>query len=94
MNLASLVIQMIAGAIGGNVAGSAIRTWSLGVLGNSMAGVVGGGIGGQVAASVLGAHGLMDPSSILANIAGGGVGGVVLMMLFGLARSLIGKARH
>jgi uncharacterized membrane protein YeaQ/YmgE (transglycosylase-associated protein family) len=94
MNLASLVIQMIAGAIGGNVAGSAIRTWSLGVFGNSMAGVVGGGIGGQLAASVLGAHGLMDPSSILANIAGGGVGGVILMMLLGMARSLIGKARH
>jgi uncharacterized membrane protein YeaQ/YmgE (transglycosylase-associated protein family) len=92
MNITSLAIQMIAGAIGGNVAGSAIRTWSLGVLGNSIAGVVGGGIGGQLVAGVLGAHGIMDPSSILANIAGGGVGGVILMMLLGLVRSLIRKA--
>jgi len=94
MNIASLIIQMIAGAIGGNVAGSAIRTWNLGVLGNSLAGLVGGGIGGQTLAAVLDARGIMDPSSILANIAGGGVGGVVLMLLVGLIRSRIGKSGH
>jgi uncharacterized membrane protein YeaQ/YmgE (transglycosylase-associated protein family) len=93
MNITSLIIQMIAGAIGGNVAGAAIRTWSLGVLGNSLAGIVGGGVGGQILASVLGARGIGDPSSILANVAGGGVGGVILMMLAGLVRWRMVKAR-
>jgi uncharacterized membrane protein YeaQ/YmgE (transglycosylase-associated protein family) len=92
MNITSLIIQMIAGAIGGNVAGSAVRTWSLGVLGNSLTGMVGGGIGGQIVAMALGARGIADPSSILANIAGGGVGGVVLMMLAGFAQSRLRKS--
>jgi uncharacterized membrane protein YeaQ/YmgE (transglycosylase-associated protein family) len=46
--LVNLIIQIIAGAIGGNVAGSALKNYSLGTLGNSIAGVVGGGIGGQI----------------------------------------------
>lgn len=94
MNVSSLVIQMIAGTIGGNVAGSAVRGWSLGVFGNSIAGLVGGVIDGQLVASILDAHGVTDPSSILANIAGGGVGGVIIMLLLGLLRSLTRKSAH
>ena len=40
-----LIIQLVAGAIGGNAAGKAMPNASLGGLGNTIAGLVGGGGG-------------------------------------------------
>ena len=40
--LINLIIQLISGAVGGNIAGVALKDYSLGTLGNSIAGVVGG----------------------------------------------------
>ena len=42
-----LIIQLISGAVGGNVAGAAMKEKSLGTVGNSIAGIVGGVGGGQ-----------------------------------------------
>ena len=39
--LVNLIIQLISGAIGGNIAGSALKDYSLGTLGNSIASIVG-----------------------------------------------------
>ena len=36
-----LIIQLISGAVGGNVAGAAMKEKSLGTIGNSLAGIVG-----------------------------------------------------
>src|SRR5262245_14816568 len=44
----NLLIQVIAGAIGGNVAGGASKELSLGTAGNTIAGAIGGGVGGQL----------------------------------------------
>jgi hypothetical protein len=100
MNIVSLIIQLVTGAIGGNVAGAALKNYNLGTLGNSLAGIVGGGIGGQILSAVLGGgagaavagatSGGMDMSSILGNVAGGGVGGAVLMIIIGLIKSKMG----
>ena len=46
--LVNLIIQLISGAVGGNVAGAALKDYSLGTLGNSIAGIVGGGVGGWI----------------------------------------------
>jgi uncharacterized membrane protein YeaQ/YmgE (transglycosylase-associated protein family) len=46
MNLVSLIIEAVSGAVGGNLAGAAMKENSLGTLGNSIAGIVGGGLGG------------------------------------------------
>ena len=43
-----LIIQLISGAVGGNIAGSAMKQYSLGTIGNSIAGVIGGGVGAQI----------------------------------------------
>jgi uncharacterized membrane protein YeaQ/YmgE (transglycosylase-associated protein family) len=51
MNIISLIIEAISGAVGGNVAGAAMKENNLGIVGNSIAGILGGGAGG------------MDPSS-------------------------------
>ncbi|MCB0600046.1 MAG: hypothetical protein KDC28_02420 [Saprospiraceae bacterium] len=92
-NLLPLIIQLISGALGGNVAGSLMKKQSLGTLGNSIAGILGGGLGGQLL-GMLGmatGSGGMDISSIISSIASGGVGGGVLMAIIGLIRNAMNK---
>lgn len=43
-----LIISLISGIVGGNVAGAAMPDKSLGAVGNSVSGAVGGGIGGFI----------------------------------------------
>jgi uncharacterized membrane protein YeaQ/YmgE (transglycosylase-associated protein family) len=94
MNIISLIIQLISGAVGGNVAGAAMKESSLGTLGNSIAGIVGGGLGGTLLHMVMGtaaAGGGLDLQGILANVAGGGVGGAILMAIIGIIRNQMAK---
>lgn len=46
-----IIIQLVSGAVGENVAGKAAPKLSLGTLGNSLAGILGGGLGAQLAGS-------------------------------------------
>ena len=85
-----LIIQLISGAVGGNVAGKILKNLSLGTLGNSLAGIVGGGVGGWLLGMLgLGGAdaGAMDVSGILGSIAGGGVGGGAVMSVIGALKS-------
>jgi uncharacterized membrane protein YeaQ/YmgE (transglycosylase-associated protein family) len=95
MNIISLIIEAISGAVGGNVAGAAMKENSLGTVGNSIAGIVGGGLGGTLLQMVMGGAatggGSMDLTSILSNVAGGGVGGAILMAVIGLIKNQMGK---
>ena len=47
MDIVGLVIQLIAGAIGGNAVGKISKGFSLGGTGNSIAGAIGGVVLGQ-----------------------------------------------
>jgi uncharacterized membrane protein YeaQ/YmgE (transglycosylase-associated protein family) len=92
-NLLPLIIQLVSGVVGGNIAGSAIKKYSLGTLGNSIAGILGGGIGGQLL-SLLGvatSGGNLDLAGIIGSIASGGVGGAVLMVIVGLIKKAVSK---
>ena len=92
MSLA-LIIQLISGALGGNLAGSLMKESSLGTLWNSVAGIAGGGLGGSLL-GMLGmdvASGGMDIASILGSVAGGGVGGGVLMAIIGVIKKAMAK---
>lgn len=94
MDIASLVIQLVSGAVGGNVAGALLKKFSLGTVGNSIVGILGGGIGGQLLGMLGvggGGGGAMDLGSILSSVAGGGVGGGVLMAIIGLIRKAMSK---
>jgi len=94
MDIVPLIIQLVSGAIGGNVAGSAMKNLSLGTLGNSIVGILGGGLGGTILQSLLGMGGEsagMDIGSIVSNIAGGGVGGGVLLAIIGVVKNMLGK---
>jgi uncharacterized membrane protein YeaQ/YmgE (transglycosylase-associated protein family) len=54
MDITSLIIEAVSGAVGGNVAGAAMKEKSLGAIGNSIAGIVGGGVGGTILQMVMG----------------------------------------
>jgi uncharacterized membrane protein YeaQ/YmgE (transglycosylase-associated protein family) len=95
MNLISLIIEAVSGAVGGNIAGAAMKENSLGTMGNSIAGIVGGGLGGVLLQSVLGGAadggGSLDLTTILSNVAGGGVGGAILMAIIGFVKNAMAK---
>lgn len=90
-----LIIQIVAGAIVGNLVGSAMKGRSLGSTGNSLAGAVGGGLVGQVL-NLLGLGAVapgtgLDLASILTAVLGGGAGGGVVASLLAALRG--GTAR-
>jgi uncharacterized membrane protein YeaQ/YmgE (transglycosylase-associated protein family) len=95
MDIATLLIQLIAGALGGNIAGSLLKNLSLGTLGNTIAGIVGGGLGGQILGTLFNlpdiGGGPLDLMSVLTQIASGGIGGGILMIIVGILRGLVAK---
>ncbi|MEW7277623.1 hypothetical protein ABW636_03410 [Aquimarina sp. 2201CG1-2-11] len=87
-----LIIQLISGAVGGNIAGSLLKNASFGKVGNSILGILGGGIGGYLLGMLgIDTSGGMDIAGILGSVAGGGVGGGVLMAIIGLIKKAISK---
>src|SRR5262245_47562059 len=95
MDIIALLISLISGAVGGNIAGAVLKDQSLGTLGNSIAGILGGGIGGAILQSVLGVPaggGGLDLGSLIGNIASGGVGGGILMAIIGLIKGAMARA--
>ena len=93
--LVNLIIQIIAGAIGGNIAGSALKDYSLGTVGNSIAGLIGCGIGGQILQALVPAlaqtASTTDWGAVLGQVAGGGVGGAILMIIAGVIKNMTAK---
>ena len=96
MNIIGLIIEVVSGAVGGNVAGAAMKENSFGTVGNSIAGIVGGGLGGTLLQSVFGGAaaggGSLDLTTILSNVAGGGVGGAILMAVIGIIKNKMAKS--
>ncbi len=76
----NLLISLVSGAVGGNVAGAVMKNKSLGTLWNSVVGILGGGIGG----SLLALLGLGDAGGIIGIIAASTVGGGVLLFIVSL----------
>ena len=96
----NLVIALVCGAAGGNLAGRLLKDYDLGTVGNSIAGIIGGGLGGQILGLILGsgsaavAGGGLDIGSIVGQVVGGGLGGGVLMIIVGMIKQIMGGARH
>lgn len=96
MDIVTLLLQLLSGALGGNVAGSLLKNVSLGTLGNSLAGIIGGGIGGQILTNILGMPSVsgaegFDIGALVQQFAGGGVGGAILMAIVGLIKNAMAK---
>ncbi|MBT8253771.1 MAG: hypothetical protein HKN00_01980 [Flavobacteriaceae bacterium] len=93
-----LIIQLVSGAIGGNVAGSLMKKLSLGTMWNSIVGILGGGLGGTVlgmlglgGAEAAEASSSMDLGSIVGSVAGGGVGGGIVLAVIGAIKNAMNK---
>ncbi len=94
-----LIIQLIAGALGGNAAGAGLKNLTLGPILNTIVGLIGGVGGGQLL-SMLGAGGAGDAAAAAANldigaiiqsILGGGVGGGALVAIVGALKKALVK---
>jgi uncharacterized membrane protein YeaQ/YmgE (transglycosylase-associated protein family) len=90
MDIVSLIIQLIAGAVGGNVGGAVMKNYSLGTLGNTIAGAVGGVAGG----SALGPMISMPPMAggfDIGNTAVAAIAGLIVQIVAGLIKANMAK---
>ena len=90
----NLIIQLVAGVVGGNAAGAALKDYNLGGSGNTIAGALGGVGGGQllqvaIPAIAAAAGGNLDVGAIIGQIVGGGAGGAILTVIVGLVKSMM-----
>jgi hypothetical protein len=88
-----ILINLVAGALGGVGAGKASPTFDLGMIGNIISGVVGGGLLGQVVTmllpSVMAAAQAGDLSiqGVISQAVAGGAGGAILTALVGAIKN-------
>lgn len=97
MDIVGLIIQLIAGAVGGNVAGKANTKFDMGGAGNSIVGAIGGVVLGQIIERLTGgavtadqaaaATQGLDIAGILTSLIGGGAGGAVLSAIVGALKN-------
>ena len=91
MDIVNILISLVIGGVGGNIAGAVLKNFSLGTIGNTVAGVVGGGVGGSILSSLTGMDTSgTDISGLIGATGGAVVGGGVLLVIVGLIRNMIG----
>jgi hypothetical protein len=88
-----ILINLVAGALGGMGAGKSSPKFDLGTIGNLVTGLVGGGVVGQVATlllpSVIAAaqSGNLSASGIISQVIAGGAGGAILTAIVGAIKN-------
>ena len=87
----NIIIQLIAGAVGGNAAGAGLKNYDLGTVGNTIAGALGGVGGGQILTALLpmlaGTADNVDIGAIIGQAVGGGVAGAIVTFVVGLIKN-------
>lgn len=91
MDLTSLIIQAVAGAVGGNAGGAVMKNASMGGLGNTIAGAVGGAGLGQLLPIIMGMATQPGGFSI-SNIIASGAGGLILQIVVGMIKNQMAKS--
>lgn len=93
-----ILINLVAGAVGGNAAGAAVKQYDMGAVGNTIAGAVGGGVLGQILALVWPAvttamsSGSFDIGSVISQLVAGGAGGALLQIVIGAVKSSMARS--
>lgn len=88
-----ILINLVAGALGGVGAGKASPTFDLGTVGNLVAGLVGGGVLGQIVTllmpSIIAAvqSGNISVGGIVSQAIAGGAGGAILTAIVGAIKN-------
>jgi hypothetical protein len=92
-SLLPIILQLVSGAVGGNVGGAAMKNSSLGGLGNTIAGALGGVGGGNILGSLIPAlAGAAGGGSMIGNLAASGIGGIIIQIVAGLIKSQMNKS--
>lgn len=88
--LIPLLTQLATGAVGGNVAGAALKDKSLGFAGNTVAGFVGSLLGTTVGAEqLMGIASLLGLGGMSGDLATSGASGAIAMAAFAYAKPYI-----
>jgi hypothetical protein len=91
MDILHLIVQLLSGAAGGNIAGNLSRSIDLGPVGNTLAGALGGSVGGYLLTGLLGLAvvrgGGLDIGTFVSACLTGGVSGGLLTAVLGLIRT-------
>jgi uncharacterized membrane protein YeaQ/YmgE (transglycosylase-associated protein family) len=88
-----ILINLIAGALGGAAAGKSSPTFDLGTVGNIISGLVGGGVLGQIVTlalpSVMAAaqSGNLSVGGVVSQLVAGGAGGAILTAIIGAIKN-------
>jgi hypothetical protein len=88
-----ILINLVAGALGGVGAGKTSPTFDLGTAGNVISGLVGGGVLGQVVTALLPSiisaaeSGNLTVGGIISQAVAGGAGGAILTALIGAIKN-------
>ena len=95
--LINLIIQKIAGVVGGHAAGAALKNYTLGAIGNTIAGAIGGAVGGQLlqgsVPALASAASNVDIGALVGQVISGGVGGAILAVLAGVTKWMLEPPR-
>ncbi|MCK6187543.1 hypothetical protein [Pseudomonas sp. EYE_354] len=85
--LINVLVQIISGTIGGNLAGMTKQSLGAGL--NTLLGGIGGLVLGQLVSVMTGSPGAeaLDVATVGSNVVGGGLGGLVLTWVVGLIKS-------
>jgi uncharacterized membrane protein YeaQ/YmgE (transglycosylase-associated protein family) len=91
MDIAGLLMNVVSGAIGGNLTGAGLKQLSLGTIGNTIAGLVGGAAGGYIlkAVDILNTAGLanMSVGSIASEAGATAICGAILTAIVGFIKN-------
>jgi uncharacterized membrane protein YeaQ/YmgE (transglycosylase-associated protein family) len=91
--MVQILINLIAGALGGAAIGKSSPTFDLGTVGNIISGLVGGGVLGQIATlalpSILAAaqSGNLSVGGVISQLVAGGAGGAILTAIIGAIKN-------
>jgi hypothetical protein len=90
-----ILINLVAGALGGVGASKSSSTFDLGMIGNIISGLVGGGVLGQIVTLLLPSvvtavqSGNMSIGGIVSQVIAGGAGGAILTAIIGAIKNKV-----
>lgn len=97
MDIVKLLVSLISGAVGGNIAGAAVKENNLGAVANSVIGLL-GGVGGDYILQALDLFSKapattgFDVGAFVANVGVSGVSGAVLVAVVSYLKGYFSKA--